>query len=180
MRHLRIAAAAFCVALLAGTGAFAQVPADPNNPNEGVPDGVPFSMPYGPSINAAAAKKIAAAAIAEADKRKWSGAFCIAVVSPSGDLVYFERGDNCQYASVGISQHKARVAAKYRRPTLVFERLMAKGQYFTYLMTLDDVVASRGGNPIVVDGKIVGAIGVSGGTGSQDDTVSQAGLAGAN
>src|SRR6185369_12156007 len=88
-------------------------------------------------------------------------AFCIAVVSPSGDLVYFEKQDNCQYASTTISQHKARTAARYRRPTLVFETLIGKGPYFAYLTTLDDVIASRGGNPLVVDGKVVGAIGVS-------------------
>ena len=83
--------------------------------------------------------------------------------------------DECQYASIQISQHKARAAARYRRPTVVFERLLGRGAFFSYLPTLDDVIASRGGNPIVVNGRIIGAIGVSGGTGSQDDTVSQAG-----
>jgi uncharacterized protein GlcG (DUF336 family) len=102
---------------------------------------------------------------------------CIAIVAPSGDLIYFERMDDCQYASISIAQHKARVAAKFRRPTLVFETLMGKGPYFSYLATLDDVVASRGGNPLVVDGKIVGAIGVSGGSGAQDDVISKAGVA---
>ena len=76
-----------------------------------------------------------------------------------------------------ISQHKARVAARYRRPTVVFERLLGRGQFFTYLATLDDVIASRGGNPILVGGKIVGAIGVSGGSGAQDDVLSLAGQA---
>ena len=88
------------------------------------------------------------------------------------------KGDNCQYASIDISQHKARAAARYRRPTLVFERLLAKGGYFAYLPTLRDAfIASRGGNPLIVGGKIIGAIGASGGTGSQDDTISQAGAA---
>ena len=119
---------------------------------------------------------MAAAAIAEAAKRNWN-AFCIAVVSPTGDLVYFEKQDNCQYASITISQHKARTAARYRRPTLVFERLLGKGPFFAYLATLDDVIMSRGGNPLIVGGKVIGAIGVSGGTGSQDDVVSQAGVA---
>jgi glc operon protein GlcG len=108
-------------------------------------------------------------------KRNWN-TLCVAVVSPSGDLVYFEKQDNCQYASVSISQHKARTAARYRRPTLVFERLSGRGPYFAYLSTLDDVIMSRGGNPLVVGGKIIGAIGVSGGTGSQDDVVSLAGV----
>ena len=130
--------------------------------------------PYGETINIETAKKAAAAAIAEAQKRNWN-ALCVAIVGPSGDLVYFEKQDNCQFASVSISQHKARTAARYRRPTLVFERLLGKGNFFTYLATLDDVIASRGGNPLVVGGKVVGAIGVSGGTGSQDDVVSTAG-----
>ena len=89
----------------------------------------------------------------------------------------FREAGQCQFASVSISQHKARTAARYRRPTLVFERLLGKGDFFTYLTTLDDVIASRGGNPLVVGGKVVGAIGVSGGTGSQDDVVSLAGVA---
>jgi uncharacterized protein GlcG (DUF336 family) len=176
MRRLTTTAGALCVALLAGAGAFAQVPpADPNNPNEAVPE-ASNPPPYGEPINLATAKKAAEGAAAEAAKRKWD-AFCIAVVGPSGDLVYFERLDNCQFASIGISQHKARTAARYRRPTLVFERLVGKGPFFDYLTTLDDVIASRGGNPLIVDGKVIGAIGVSGGTGSQDDLLSQTGAA---
>jgi glc operon protein GlcG len=177
MHRLTVSAVALCATAMFSTGAFAQVPPDPNNPNENVPNAVPFSMPYGAPIDLLTAKKVAAAAETEVGTRKWGSAFCITIVDPSGNLVYFERGDNCQQASVSISQHKARTAAEYRRPTLVFERLVAKGNYFSYLRTLDDVIASRGGNPLVVDGNIVGAIGVSGGTGSQDDVVSQAGVA---
>src|SRR5215472_5442280 len=176
MRHLMMAGA-LCAALVAGSGAFAQVPPpDPNNPNENVPDKM-NPTPYGEPINNETAKKVAAAAVAELKKRNWHG-MCIAIVDPHGELVYFERDDSCQYASISISQHKARVAARYRRPTVVFERLIGKGPFFNYLATLDDIVASRGGNPLVVDGKVVGAIGVSGGTGSQDDVISQAGVAG--
>ena len=83
----------------------------------------------------------------------------------------------CSSDLITIAQHKARTAAKYRRPTVVFERLLGKGDFFSYLTTLDDVIASRGGNPIVVGGKVIGAIGASGGTGSQDDVISQAGAA---
>ena len=175
MRRLTMMAGALCVVLLSGSGAFAQVPPDPNNPNETVPEAM-NPTPYGESINNETAKKVAAAAAAELQKRNWKG-MCISVVDTHGDLVYFERDDSCQYASIGISQHKARTAARYRRPTVVFERLVGKGPFFAYLPTLDDVIASRGGNPLVVDGKIIGAIGVSGGTGSQDDTISQAGVA---
>ena len=175
MRRLTMLAGAVGAALFLSTVAFAQVPPDPNNPNDGpVPDKYNY-MQRGEPIKVEAAKKVAAAAVAEANKHGWP--MCISVVDPHGELVYFERMDDCQYASIAISQHKARTAARYQRPTLVFERLLAKGAYFSYLPTLDDVIVSRGGNPIVVGGKIVGAVGVSGGTGSQDDATSQAGAA---
>jgi glc operon protein GlcG len=175
MRRLIALACTASVALLMSTGAFAQVPPNPDNPNDTVADAF-TPPPYGEPINLETAKKVAAAAIGETTKRNWN-AFCVSVVNPSGDLVYFEKQDNCQYASVGISQHKARTAARYRRPTLVFETLIGKGPYFAYLTTLDDVIASRGGNPLVVGGKVIGAIGVSGGSGSQDNVVSLAGQA---
>jgi glc operon protein GlcG len=175
MRRLIASTGAVCVAVLIGSGALAQMSPNPDNPNDVVPDTL-TPPPYGEPINLETAKKVAAAAIAETTKRNWN-AFCISVVNPSGDLVYFEKQDNCQYASIGISQHKARTAARFRRPTLVFETLLGKGGYFSYLTTLDDVIASRGGNPLVVDGKLIGAIGVSGGSGSQDNVVSLAGQA---
>jgi glc operon protein GlcG len=175
MRHLVALVGAASVALVIGTAAFAQVQPNPDNPNDTIPDTL-APPPYGEPINLETAKKVAAAAIAETAKRNWN-AFCVAVVNPSGDLVYFEKQDNCQYESIGISQHKARTAARYRRPTLVFETLIGKGPYFAYLTTLDGMIASRGGNPLIVDGKVVGAIGVSGGTGSQDNLVSLAGQA---
>ena len=175
MRRLTALASVVCVALSIGTGAFGQVPPNPDNPNDAVPDAL-TPPPYGEPINLATAKMVAAAAAAEATKRNWN-AFCIAIVNPSGDLVYFEKQDNCQYASIGVGQHKARTSTRYRRPTLVFETLIGKGPYFAYLTTLDDVIASRGGNPLTADGKVVGAIGVSGGSGSQDNVVSLAGQA---
>jgi glc operon protein GlcG len=176
MRRLTMIAGAIGVALLMSTGAFAQVPPNPDNPNDKIPDAL-TPPPYGEPINLETAKKVAAAAIAETAKRGWN-AFCIAVVNPAGELVYFEKQDNCQNASVTISQHKGRTSARYRRPTLAFENLIGKGAYFNYLTTLDDVIASRGGNVLVAGGKVIGGIGVSGGTGSQDDVISQAGAAG--
>jgi glc operon protein GlcG len=175
MRRLTMMAGAVCAALMMSTGAFAQVPSNPDNPNDIVADAL-APPPYGEPINLENAKKVAAAAIAEAVKRNWN-AFCVAIVGPSGDLIYFEKQDNCQFVSVTISQHKARFAARYRRPTLVFETLIGKGPYFNYLMTLDDAIASRGGNPLMAGGKIVGAIGVSGGSGAQDNVLSLAGVA---
>lgn len=175
MCRLTMMAGALGAALLISSGAFAQVPPDPNNPNEAVPEKAAFT-PYGETIKIEVAKKAAAAAIAEATKRGWP--MCVAVVGPSGDLVYFEKIDDCQYASVEIAQTKARAAARFRRPTVVFERLLAKGDFFAYLPSLGSgIIASRGGNPIVVGGKIIGAIGASGGTGSQDDLISLAGVA---
>src|SRR3954452_12194745 len=156
-------------ALLMTSSAFAQVPADPSNPNETVADKAAY-MPYGRNITLAEAKKAADAALADATKRGWP--MCIAVVSPSGDLVYFVKMDDCQYASINIAQHKAKAAATFRRATVNFERLLGRGPNFAYLTTLDGVIASRGGNPIVLDGKIIGAIGVSGGSGAQDDVIS--------
>jgi uncharacterized protein GlcG (DUF336 family) len=175
MNRLTMMAGALCVALMTSTGAFAQVPSNPDNPNDKIPDAA-APPPYGESINLDTAKKVASAAIAETTKRGWN-AFCVAVVNPAGELVYFEKQDNCQNASVTISQHKGRTSARYRRPTLAFENLIGKGPYFSYLTTLDDVIASRGGNVLMVGGKVIGAIGVSGGSGSQDDVVSQAGAA---
>ncbi|HUQ25936.1 MAG TPA: heme-binding protein [Burkholderiales bacterium] len=165
----------FAAFMFATSAAFAQVPADPANPNENLPEKANF-MPYGEPIKLEQAKKAADAALAESTKRGWP-VMCIAVVSPSGDLVYFVKMDECQYASIAIAQHKAKAAATFRRPTLAFERLLGRGPFFSYLTTLDGVIASRGGNPIVANGKIIGAIGVSGGTGSQDEVVSQAGVA---
>jgi glc operon protein GlcG len=100
----------------------------------------------------------------------------IAVVDSGGNLVAFLRMDNAQLASIPISEHKARAAVKYRRPTKAFEDAVQKFD-FKYILTLDDVIASRGGIPLIEDGKIIGAIGCSGGTGSQDEATCTAGAA---
>jgi glc operon protein GlcG len=107
------------------------------------------------------------AGIAEANKRGWQ--MNVSVVDTGGNLVAFVRMDGAQLASIAISQHKARTAVRYRRPTKVFEDAMQHG--VIYVETLDDVIASRGGIPLVEDGKIIGAVGCSGGTGSQDEAV---------
>ena len=150
-----LGALAFTLSAFAINGAIAQVPPDPNNPNEAVPDKHTYT-PYGETITLEQAKKAVDAALAESAKRGWQ--MCISVVGPTGDLIVFEKMDQCQFASITISQHKARTAARYRRPTVVFERLLGKGDFFSYLTTLDDVIASRGGNPIVVNGKIIQGI----------------------
>jgi len=127
---------------------------------------------YGTEINVAGAKKIAAGVVAECQKNGWNVA--VAVVDNHGFLVYFERMDNTQMASVEIAVGKARAAATYRRPTRVFTDVINKGGVAT--ATLPGVFASPGGLPIMVDGKVTGGVGVSGVTGDQDEQCSKAGL----
>jgi uncharacterized protein GlcG (DUF336 family) len=126
---------------------------------------------YGPSINIAAAKKIAAGTLAECAKNGWNVA--VAVVDTHGFLVYFERMENTQSASMEIAQGKARTAATYRRTTRVFMEAINKGPATA---TLPGVVASPGGMPIFADGKVIGGVGVSGVTGDQDEQCAKAGL----
>ena len=102
----------------------------------------------------------------------------LAVVDSGGNLVAFARMDGAQLASVAIAEHKARVAAIFRRETKAFENGVQSG--LVYQLTLDGIIASRGGIPLVEEGKIIGAIGVSGGTGSQDEVSSKAGGAAVN
>ena len=174
MRHLTWLITGFVGASLVGATATAQqAPATPY-PLDAVPDKMPFSDPYGAPISLQRAKAAIDAAIEEANKRGWK--LNIAVVDSGANLVAFERMDGAMLASIAIAQHKARTSAKFRRPTKVFEEGIQKNG-FNYLITIDDVVASRGGIPLVEDGKIVGAIGCSGGTGSQDEVVCQAGAA---
>jgi len=127
---------------------------------------------YGPAVNAAAAKKIAAGVVAECQKNGWNVA--IAVVDTHGFLVYFERMDNTQTASMDIAVGKAKAAATYRRATRVFMDVINKGGPAT--ATLPGVFASPGGVPIMADGKVIGAVGVSGVTGDQDEQCAKAGL----
>ena len=127
---------------------------------------------YGTAIVAAGAKKIAAGVLAECQKNGWNVA--VAVVDNHGFLVYFERMDNTQTASMDIAIGKARAAATFRRPTRVFMEAINKGSPAT--ATLPGVFASPGGLPILVDGKVTGGVGVSGATGDQDEQCSKAGL----
>ena len=127
---------------------------------------------YGTPVNTATAKKIAAAVLAECQKNSWNVA--VAVVDTHGALVYFERMDNTQTASMDIAVGKARSAATYRRATRGFADAINKGSPST--ATLGAIYASPGGVPIFVDGKITGAVGVSGVTGDQDEQCAKAGL----
>ena len=126
---------------------------------------------YGTPVTTATAKKIAAGVIAECQKNGWNVA--VAVVDPHGGLVYYERMEDTQTASYDIAIMKARAAATYRRPTRAFMDVINKGGPAT--ATLPGVVASPGGVPLMVDGKVTGAVGVSGVTGDQDEQCSMAG-----
>jgi len=167
MRRLSLMTVAACAALMFGTAVHAQQPVPAAAPP-------PAPPPYGEPITLEQAKKVAAAAEAEAKKLNLNDA--IAIVEPNGQLVYFQKMDNTQYLSVTIAQHKARAAASFRRETRVFEDNIQLRQAY-YALTIDGIVASRGGIPLLEGGKLIGAIGCSGATGSQDEVVCKAGAA---
>jgi glc operon protein GlcG len=180
MKSRTLTVLALAAGLLAAGQAMAQQqPAAPTAPPDlnAIPDKMPFNIPFGAAITMERAQGLIKAAVDESTKRGW--AMNIAVVDPNGDLVAFGRMDGAQLASVPISQHKARVAARYRRPTHAFEDAVQKFG-FNYILTLDDVIASRGGIPLVEGGKIIGAIGCSGGTGSQDEAICTAAASSVN
>jgi len=139
-----------------------------------VPDKMPFDIPYGAPISLERAKAAIAATVAEARKHDWK--LNVAVVDSGGNLVAFERMDGAQLASIQIAEHKARTAATFRRETKVLEKGIQQSGNL-YVMTLDGMIGSRGGIPLVESGKLIGAIGCSGGTGSQDEVACKAGVA---
>src|SRR5579872_1328830 len=134
----------------------------------------PPNVPYGVSISAEAAKKVAAAAIAEARKNNW--AMAVAVVDTAGYLVYFERMPDTQLGSVEIAIEKAKSAALFRRPTKTFQDALAAGGAGLRMLGLTGAVPVEGGIPIIVDGKVIGALGASGGSSDQDGRTAQAGV----
>jgi glc operon protein GlcG len=166
MRTLFLAVALLGAALLPRSDLHAQQP--PASNLDTIPEKLPFSEPYGAPISAQRAQSLIAAALADASKRGWP--LNIAVVDSGASLVAFLRMDGAQLASIAIAEHKARAAVKFRRPTKVFEDAVQKSGY-NYVLSLDDVIATRGGIPLIDNGKIIGAIGCSGGTGSQDEAI---------
>jgi glc operon protein GlcG len=166
------AAAVVAAAILIGTDLQAQQPTPASL--DTIPEKMPFNVPYGAPIAAPRAQSLIQAAAAEATKKGWP--MNIAVVDSGANLVAFLRMDGAQLASISIAEHKARTAAKYRRPTKAFEDAVQKSDYKN-MLSLDDVVASRGGIPLTENGRIIGAIGCSGGTGSQDEAVCTAAAA---
>jgi glc operon protein GlcG len=160
--------------LIAFLGFSSAASAQQANPLDVIPDKMPFSTPYGAPISLARAQTAIAAVIGEAQNRGW--AVNVAVVDSGANLVAFARMDGAQLGSIPISEHKARAAVKFRRPTKVFEEGIQKNDY-KYQLTLDDIIASRGGIPLIEDGKLIGAIGCSGGAGSQDEAACVVGAA---
>ena len=144
------------------------------NPLDIVPKQIPFDVPYGSPITLERAQAAINAVVTEAKKRDWK--MNIAVVDSGGNLVAFQRMDGAMLASIQIAEHKARAAATFRRETKFFEKGIQLNN-LNYLMTLDGIVASRGGIPLIENGKLIGAIGCSGGTDSQDEVVCRAGAA---
>ena len=133
------------------------------------------TMSYGPNISIETAKKIAVPAIAEARKNNWNMA--IAIVDTAGDLVYFEKMDDTQVGSTQIAIAKARSAARFKRPTKAFQDALAAGGEGLRILALEGAVPVDGGLPLVAGGKVVGAIGLSGGTSAQDGQAAAAGAA---
>src|SRR5216110_818543 len=170
MRSIRTALA--IGGALFALGAGAQQPAQPN-PRDAVPDKMPNDIPYGAPITLERAQAAINAAVAESKKRGWK--MNVAMVDSGANLVAFARMDGAQLGSIAIAEHKARAAAKFRRETKAFEAGIQAGN--NYLITLDGVIGSRGGIPLLEGGKLIGAIGCSGGTGSQDEVVCKAGAA---
>jgi glc operon protein GlcG len=168
------AVAALASQALAQAPAPAPAPATPAAPPAagGTPDKMPFDIPYGTSIGLDQAKQLMAAAEAEAKKRNWK--MNIAIVDTNGELVLFERMEGAQIASGTISTNKARTAARFRRESRLFYNAFETGH--GYIATLDPtLVASPGGFPLVENGKLIGAIGCSGGTGDQDALICKVG-----
>jgi len=172
MKLRSLTAILFAAGMCLAGGASAQQPAAAPN-LDAIPPQMPFDIPYGPPVSLEKAQALIQAAIAEATKHGWH--YDVAVVDSGANLVAFARMTDGPLGSISIAEHKARAAAKYRRPTHVFEDAVQKFD-FKYLLSLDDIVASRGGIPLIEGGKIIGAIGCSAGTGSQDEEVCQAAI----
>jgi glc operon protein GlcG len=133
----------------------------------------PPTTPYGAPIGLEAAKKVMAAAEAEATKNNW--AMAIIILDSTGHAVMLHKFDNTQYGSIGVAEDKARSALYYRRPTKVFEDLVAQGGIGLRTLALRNASPLEGGIPLIFDGKIIGAIGVSGALSSQDGQVAKSG-----
>ncbi len=158
MRHL-----VTCAAMLLATSALAQQASRPPTP--------PPAPPFGTPVTLEQAETAVRAAVAEAKKNNLNEA--IAIVEPNGELVHFSKMDGASYSAIVLAQAKAVTAARYRRPTKYFNEQVEGGHHF--FLSFPQMVASPGGVLIIVDGKVIGAIAASGGSGEQDAQVATAG-----
>jgi glc operon protein GlcG len=163
------------MALMIGAAILAAAPVQAQQP---APPAAPASPPapeYGLPISTEQAKAAATAALAEARKNNWRMA--VSVVGPEGSLIYFEKMDGTQNASFSLATAKARTSALFRRSSKVFVDQFAAGNV-AFMTFPDDArpTASEGGLPIIIEGKIIGAIGISGGTGAQNGVAATAGV----
>jgi glc operon protein GlcG len=164
MRNFRLIIFAALIFVGATTSAAAQQPAPPAPPP---------TTPYGSPIGLEAAKKVMAAAEAEAMKNNWPMA--VVILDSTGHLVMLHKLDNTQYGSIRVAEDKAQTALDFRRPSKVFEDLVAQGGLGLRTLALRGATPIEGGFPILADGKVIGAIGVSGGAAPQDGQVAKAG-----
>jgi glc operon protein GlcG len=151
----------------------AQAPAKPGAAPPAAPSA--YTIPIGMSIGIDQAKRVAAAAAAEARKNGWFMA--IAIVDPGGTLVYYEKADNTQMGSAVVALEKARSSALYKRPTKAFQDALAKGGENVRILRLEGAVPVEGGVPLMSEGKLVGALGVSGDLSEHDNQCAMAGAA---
>jgi glc operon protein GlcG len=159
----RLSLVVVTVSLFASVSVGAQQPVAPPPPQ----------IPYGAPIGLEQAKKVIAGAEAEAKKNSWN--VVIAVLDSGGHLVMLQRLDGAQLGSIDVAKEKAYSAVLYRRPTKVFQDLVAQGGPNVRLLRLSGASPLEGGIPIIVDGKLIGAVGVSGVTSEQDAQIAQAG-----
>ena len=178
MKSRTLTVLALAAGLFAAGQAFAQQPpatAAPTAPPDlnAIPEKMPFNIPFGTPITMERAQGLVKAAVDEATKRGW--AMNVAVVDPNGTLVYYEKIDNTQIGSAQFAISKARSAALFKRPTKWFQDQVSKGGDGLRYLGLEGATPLEGGIPIVMEGKIVGAIALSGGTSSQDAQCAQVG-----
>lgn len=172
MRRLAKTCLIACGAALMAGPLQAQTPLAAPPAAGGTADGIPFDVPYGADISLETARKLIAAVEAEAARHRWK--FSIAVVDTHGELVAYARMEGSQLGSGLVSQGKARTSARFRRESRAFYNVFETGH--PYVATLDPtIVASPGGYPLIENGKLIGAIGCSGGTGDQDAAACKAG-----
>jgi glc operon protein GlcG len=138
-----------------------------------VPEKLPYDIPYGPPLTLTQARTIIDAAEAEARRRHWQ--YAVAVVDSAGNLLSCDRMDETQLASLAIAEAKARASAQFRRPTKAMQDTVSNGA--TAVLSIPGILAGEGGVPIVIDGKLVGAVGASGGAGVQDSVIAAAAAA---